>query len=105
MLDLALAFMTFPLLETERVMLRPITLDDVDAIFRVMSDPQVIRYFGQLPMGSRTEAVQWVESIQAAFQERRGIRWAITHRDTAEFLGSCGFWWIEHVHERAEIRV
>ncbi len=103
MLDLALAFKKFPTLETERLLLRPITLDDVDAIFRVMSDPQVIRYFGQLPMGSRTEAVQRVEGIQAAFQERRGTRWAITHRVTGEFLGSCGFWRLEYVHERGEL--
>ena len=103
MLDLTSAFTVFPTLRTERLMLRSITLDDVDAIFRIMGDAQVIRYFGQLPMRSRSEAVQRVESIHRAFQERAGIRWAITSRDSGEFLGSCGFWRLDYKHERGKI--
>lgn len=103
MLDLTNAFMVFPTLQTERLTLRSITLNDADAIFRIMGDPQVIRYFGQLPMRSRTEAVQRVEGILTAFQQRTGIRWAITSRGSGELLGSCGFWRLDYIHERGEI--
>ena len=103
MLDLTTAFKTFPVLETPRLRLRAITLTDAEAILRIMSDMEVVRYFGQLPMRSHSQAVQRVERIQAAFRERTGIRWAITYRDNGEFLGSCGFWRIEHEHERGEI--
>lgn len=103
MLDLTQAFLTFPVLETERFILRSLVLDDADAILRIMSDPDVTRYFGQLPMRSRGQAVQRVEQIQKDFQEHNGIRWAITEREGGEFLGSCGFWRIEKMHRRAEI--
>jgi ribosomal-protein-alanine N-acetyltransferase len=103
MLDVTPAFSFFPVLETERLILRSVTFADVDSIFRIMSNPHVIRYFGQLPMHSQKEAVRRVEGIQEAFETQRGIRWAITHRETAEFLGSCGFWRVEKLHHRAEI--
>lgn len=103
MLDLTKTFSSFPILKTERLLLRAITFEDVDAIFRIMNNPQVTRFFGHVPMQTRSEAVQRVEGIQAAFREQRGIRWAITSPASNTFLGSCGFWRIEQVHERAEI--
>src|SRR3954466_13497443 len=50
MLDLTAAFAAFPVLATERFLLRAVTPDDVPNIFRIMSDPRVTRYFGALPM-------------------------------------------------------
>ena len=52
MLDLTAAFAAFPVLETERFLLRAVTSDDVADIFRIMSDPRVTRYFGTLPMAA-----------------------------------------------------
>jgi ribosomal-protein-alanine N-acetyltransferase len=103
MLDLTTAFANFPILETERLVLRAVRSADAVAIFRIMRDRQVIRYFGQLPMNSLYEAVQRVERIQAAFHEQSGVRWAITHRKSAQFLGTCGFWRVVKSHYRAEI--
>ncbi|HYF61553.1 MAG TPA: GNAT family N-acetyltransferase [Herpetosiphonaceae bacterium] len=103
MLDVSAAFATFPVLETERFVLRPFTADDTDATFRIMSDPQVTRYFGRFTMTERAHAVERIERIQAAFAERRGIRWAIAPRQGGELIGSCGFWRIDAEHFRAEI--
>jgi RimJ/RimL family protein N-acetyltransferase len=76
MLDLTAAFATFPVLETERFLLRAVTRDDVADIFRVMSDPRVTRYFGVLPMAALDQAQQRVQAIQTAFREQTGVRWA-----------------------------
>lgn len=103
MLDLTTAFSTFPVLETERLTLRAVTLADAPDIFRYMSDPRVIRYFGMLPMASIEEAVQRVDSIQTSFQDHTGIRWGITHRESGQFAGTCGFWRLIESHARAEI--
>lgn len=103
MLDLSSAFASFPTLATERLVLRALTLDDVDAVFDIFHDPTVTRYFGQLPMRSRDEAVQRVAGIHAAFAAHSGVRWAIALRDGGALLGSCGFWRIEPRHARAEL--
>ncbi|MEO7909583.1 MAG: GNAT family protein [Roseiflexaceae bacterium] len=103
MLDLSGAFAVFPVLETERFLLRAVTLDDVADMFRVMSDPQVTRYFGMLPMATPAQAQERVQAIQAAFQEQNGVRWAIADRASGQLVGTCGFWRLIKPHDRAEI--
>ena len=103
MLDLTTAFASFPMLQTERYYLRAITMDDVDAIYAMMRDPQVLRYFGQLPMATPEQAVQKVRGVQSAFAQHSGVRWAITSRANGELLGTGGFWRLVTEHDRAEI--
>jgi ribosomal-protein-alanine N-acetyltransferase len=101
--DLTVAFATFPVLETERFVLRAVTTDDAAAIFRIMSDARVTRYFGALPMISPDQAAQRVQGMISAFQERTGIRWAIVGRADGQLIGTCGFWRLIAEHSRAEI--
>ncbi len=103
MLNLTTAFATFPVLETERFTLRAAMPDDAAAIFRIMHDPRVTRYFGMLPMATLEEAVQRVQGFQQDFQEQSGIRWVITPRGTTQCIGTCGYWRIINPHFRAEI--
>lgn len=103
MLHLTDAFATFPVLETERLVLRAFTMDDVDDFFRIYADPQVMRYFGSAPLTTRAEAQQRVERTITAFRERAGIRWAITRRGAPQMIGSCGFWRLVTEHHRAEV--
>lgn len=103
MLDLSAAFAAFPVLETKRLVLRAPAPEDAAAIFRIMADPQVMRYFGSPPMTAPDEATQRVAGFTESFQEQSGIRWAITLRESGEFIGSCGFWRLVKAHFRAEI--
>ena len=103
MLDLTAAFATFPVLETERLTLRAVTLDDTTDIFRIMSDPRVTHYFGVAPMVSHDEAVQRVDTFRTAFEAQTGVRWAITRRESGHFLGTCGYWRLIKPHFGAEI--
>lgn len=101
MLDLTGAFASFPVLHTERFVLRAATFDDAPAVLRIMGDPRVMRYFGELPLTTLQAAEQRLERQIAAFAEHEGIRWMITADDA--YIGSCGFWRIMPIHERAEI--
>jgi RimJ/RimL family protein N-acetyltransferase len=103
MLDLTTTFASFPMLETERFVLRAVAPDDADDIFRIMADPRVTRYFGTPPMESIDEAVRRVEAIRSAFEQQEGVRWAIARREDGRFIGSCGFWRLIKPHFRAEI--
>ncbi len=103
MLDLTTAFATFPVLETEHLVLRALTPDDADALFAIMSDPRVIRYFGALPMTERKQAAERIERVLTDFREQDGIRWAITRRGDDRLIGSCGYWRLIKPHFRAEL--
>lgn len=102
MLDLSTACATFPVLQTERLTLREITVDDADAIFTIMRDPQVMLYYG-MPMRSREDAVKRANAIRDAFQERNGVYWAIIDQASGDLVGSGGFWQIAKPHFRANI--
>jgi ribosomal-protein-alanine N-acetyltransferase len=103
MLDLTTAFATFPILETERFVLREATPEDAPAIFRIMSDARVTRYFGREPMLVFDEAIERAEEFRTSFAEQSGVRWAIANRADGEFIGTCGFWRLIKEHFRAEI--
>jgi [ribosomal protein S5]-alanine N-acetyltransferase len=96
-------FTTFPVLETERLVLREITPDDAEDVFRIYSDPQVMRYWGAAPMGSIDEARRKIDGVARAFREHEGIRWAITHKGSDRLIGSCGHWRLIKQHLRSEI--
>jgi len=97
-----MTFTTFPVLETEHLILREIVVDDADAMFTIMSDLEVMRYYGA-PMRSREEAVKRANAIRAAFQERNIVYWAIVEKAGGNFVGSGGFWRIVKPDFRAHI--
>jgi len=96
-------FDDFPVLQTERLMLREITSADAEDMFRIYADPEVMRYWGSPPMRSIDEAHRKIDGIAVAFREHAGIRWAITRRDSARLIGSCGHWRLVREHARSEI--
>ncbi|MFL5800931.1 MAG: GNAT family N-acetyltransferase [Roseiflexaceae bacterium] len=96
-------FGTFPQLETERLILRQITPDDAEDIFRIYADPQVMRYWSSAPMRSIDQAHRKIAGAAAAFHAREGIRWAITRKGSSRLIGSCGHWRLIKEHSRSEI--
>lgn len=102
-MDLSAAFAVFPVLETERFVLREITPEDAPELFRIYGDPEVMRYFGSPPIATLEEARQRVERTRVAFRNGEGIRWAITRRGSPQMIGSCGHWRLVKPHFRSEI--
>lgn len=95
-------FATVPILETNRLLLRRIKVDDYDDWLAVWHSPGVLDYlidFDGLPGDEVASAiVAWAERI---IRERSGIRWAITLKPNDRMIGSCGF----HLYARRDRRV
>jgi RimJ/RimL family protein N-acetyltransferase len=81
---------------TQRLLLRPIALDDWPAIFRYMSDPEVTRW---LPEGVLSEAQAQAFAVENAGEAARAV--AVVARDGGAFLGHMVFhpWFSPGVHE------
>ena len=76
-------------LQTERLLLRPRTLADLDANLAMDLDPQVIRYiFAKVPDPEIWRA-RIAAQIQSGWPPIGGI-WAVEWRDDPGFLGWCG---------------
>jgi [ribosomal protein S5]-alanine N-acetyltransferase len=96
-------FASFPVLETERFILREVTPDDTAAFFHIFSDPEVNRYLGRHPLKSIEEAAKRTEIYRSQFLEQMGIVWAITDHAQGQVIGNFLIWnWVKP-HFRAEI--
>lgn len=93
----------FPVIETDRLLLREITDEDASSILEYLSDDEVMKYYGLEPFTSLNDAldeISWYKSIRS---KRTGIRWGITLKEHDVVIGSCGFHNIVAQHFRAEI--
>ena len=93
----------FPVLQTERLLLREIQNEDALDILEYLSDKDVMKYYGMEPFQSLEdvlEEVEWYKSIQI---KQTGIRWGITLKENGKVLGSCGFLNWDKRHFRTEI--
>ncbi len=75
-------------IDTERLTLREITLDDGDLIADLYGDPETMdSYRGVL---SSEESRVWVEGVIASWQEKGYGYWILFLKDTDTFIGSAG---------------
>ena len=82
--------MILPRVETARLTLVPFSLDDVDALHRLWTDPDVRRYLWDDVVISRDRAEETVRnSIESAGRSGAGL-WVARSRTGAELVGFCG---------------
>ncbi|MEE6450596.1 GNAT family protein [Gottfriedia acidiceleris] len=93
----------FPVLETERLLLREITKEDAESIFTCFSNDNVTQFYGQDTLQNKEQAEQFVDFFSKNYNEKRGIRWGIEIKGTKGLIGTIGFnAWLPK-HKRAEI--
>ena len=92
--------LSFPVVETSRLILRMFTPADLDDLARIFGNPAVTRYLG--PTGapvSREETEKALLSIINHWH-RHGIgRWAVVHQEHRRLIGYGGLRWFEHEGE------
>ena len=76
-------------LETDRLVLRHLTMDDLDALAGIQADPEVMRFFTSGPR-TRDEVRGELERC-ISLQERHGFSlWAAVDKGDGELIGRCG---------------
>jgi RimJ/RimL family protein N-acetyltransferase len=76
------------ILETSRLVLRTFVPDDVDALARVLSDPQTMRYY-PAPF-DRPGVADWIARNQRRYDSDGHGLWATVLKATGELTGDCG---------------
>ncbi|GAB4509234.1 MAG: GNAT family N-acetyltransferase [Anaerolineae bacterium] len=84
-------FGEFPVLETERLMLREITLKDTAAVFAIRGDYEVTKYNIGAAYLDMAQASSLIVSIKGDYLHKRAVRWGMVLKDTGEFVGMCGY--------------
>jgi [ribosomal protein S5]-alanine N-acetyltransferase len=78
-----------PTLRTARLLLRPFTEADTDAIFALHSSSRVLRYWDSPPWKERAQAERFIAACRQMEQEGSGARVAIERAADRVFIGWC----------------
>jgi RimJ/RimL family protein N-acetyltransferase len=85
------------ILETQRLLLRHLIMDDLEALFALYRDLEIRKYFpeGVLNLEETKEELEWHMNGHPKHPEL-GL-WATIHKETGKFIGRCGLlpWTIE----------
>ncbi len=100
---LEIKFTEFPVLETERLLLRQMTMDDAPALFELRTNAEVTRYIDHAKVKSIDESIAKLKVISDSYENNNGIAWAIVLKETGKQIGDISFWRIMKEHHRAEI--
>ena len=81
-------------LETERLVLRPLELDDVDVLADFYADPEVMRYIGPGEAIDHEQSRLSVERMIAGFEAEGYGQLGVVRKEDGAFMGRCGllFW-------------
>jgi ribosomal-protein-alanine N-acetyltransferase len=93
---------SFPRIETERLILREITDQDRQAIFRNFSDPEVAKWFFEQPLTEMDQVMEIIIAFRDDFQSGKGLTWAIELKRDSNCVGTCGYGDID-LGQRGEI--
>jgi ribosomal-protein-alanine N-acetyltransferase len=96
----------FPI-ETERLLLRPFTRDDAEALHEIWSDPSARRFRDDVPDWPRPRTVEdtlrYLEPIIAGQTERGYASWAVIEKATGRLVGDCGLFPADGVGPEIEL--
>ncbi|MBR5032048.1 MAG: GNAT family N-acetyltransferase [Treponema sp.] len=82
--------MTVPVLETERLILRPLAMDDLDAVFKWAGDPRVNKYMIYPLYKNKEEGIEWLNSL---YQDDDKKDFGFVLKETGELIGSGGIYY------------
>jgi RimJ/RimL family protein N-acetyltransferase len=92
-----------PTIDAPRVRLRWLTEQDVDALYAVFSDRQMMRYWSTPAMTDRSEAAALITRIHDHFRDKWGFQWGIERKEDRRILGTCTLFRIDACNGRAEL--
>ena len=93
----------FPILVTERLVLRQLTVDDSESWFQSLSDDEVAVLIGMEPLEHVDESKGIIDSFSDRYEKGKGMAWAMTLKEDDKFIGTCSYEKIDKENLSGEI--
>lgn len=94
--------MNFPIIKTKRCLLRKLAETDLENIFKGLSHPDIIKYYG-VSYTSLEETKKQLEFFDDLRRNETGIWWAVCSLENDIFYGAAGLNSWSKEHKKAEI--
>ena len=92
-----------PTIETRRLKLRCVSHEDVDAMFGIFSNVEVMRYWSRPPLPDRDAAVALVNEIHDAFERQVMLKWGVARQADNVLIGTTTLYNLDFTNRRAEL--
>lgn len=89
------------MLETERLTLRPMNENDIEAVYQMRCDDEIMRFIRE-PVSDRREAESWINLISSRWAKDKIGFCSVIEKQSGKFAGWCGLWQLK---ESGEIEV
>ncbi len=94
----------YPELQTARLVLRSLRMEDADFLFKEWSDPLVTELMSdEEPLRTREQAEEFLRSLQTPEKIPALQWWGIELKAEGRLIGTCGYFRWNQQHHRAEI--
>ena len=97
------AYGYMPVLETDRLRLRKLTMHDAQDIFDYSSDPQVAKHVLWEAHRSIGESRAYLRYMLRKYRACEAASWGIEWKETGRIIGTIGFMWIQSDNAAAEV--
>lgn len=94
---------SLPVINTARLVLRWISEADVDALYEIFSDPQVMRYWSVIPLPNRDAAAAMQREIAEGNLKDTAWKWGLALGDSNKLIGTATLFNLNLSNGRAEI--
>ncbi|MDB5222437.1 MAG: family N-acetyltransferase [Chitinophagaceae bacterium] len=81
-------FTSFPILTTERLTLKQLSIDDQQNIFALRSDTEINKYLDREPCKTIEDAVNFITKVNDNIKKNNSLYWVITLTKTKTFVGT-----------------
>src|SRR5262245_23363447 len=96
-------FSPFPVLTTERLVLRQLLESDIEEIFRLRSDPGINKYLNRRPSKTHADALNFIIAVNENIAINKNLYWAITKVDSQKLIGTICLFEFSDEHNSCEI--
>lgn len=92
-----------PVIETERLILRPLAIEDAEELLAIFSDPEVMKYWNTAPWSSIEDALKFINESNEAMLRQESLTLGIHLKLTGDLIGKCMLFGYAKESKRAEI--
>ncbi|MFG6178922.1 GNAT family N-acetyltransferase [Halomonas sp. THAF12] len=93
----------FPVMETERLTLKPLGIDDSGGLFEIFSDPEVMRYWNTAPWVAVQDSLDFINESNDSMRSQESLILGVYVKSTGELAGKCMLFGYDKESKRAEI--
>jgi ribosomal-protein-alanine N-acetyltransferase len=93
----------FPILETERLVLREMTISDAEVFFNLRSNEEVMQFLDRPLAVTIEDAINLIEKRKEIELAQTGLGWAICLQSNGEVIGDMGFYRVDVNNQKTEI--